>query len=281
MIVVSLLFTYLLAQTSSVAVCAFNVQTPAISQPALSTRLFSSHQEESCDDKTIQDVSAISNRRTVLNGFLTSTMATMMTVTSLPQESIAFDNKISNKYDDRPKRKGPQPKDLGVGTRKDMVGEEYIGLKPCGPAPNCFCSTDSIEDDPEHNIPAWKYPTSMDKESAFVALEQTVQNYKPGQSNIDGGGFQIVKSDPKKGYLYAQFEALKNGYIDDLEFAYIDSDSKGFIQVRSSSRVGYLDFGVNAKRLNYIAKSLREDGWDAPGVDPSTHGDYMAQNSAR
>lgn len=234
----------------------------------------------------MQNDSEVFNRRSVLNGFLTSTMATMMTITASPQESGAFDNKISNKFDDRPKRKGPQPKDLGVRIRKDMVGEEYNGLKPCGPAPNCFCSTDSIEDDPEHNIPAWKYPSTMDKESAFVALEQTVKDYKPGQGNIDGGGFQIVTSDPKKGYLYAQFEALKNGYIDDLEFAYIDGvpegdDTKRSIQVRSSSRVGYLDFGVNAKRLNYIAKSLRENGWDAPGVDPSTHADYVTQNSAR
>ena len=32
-------------------------------------------------------------------------------------------------------------------------------------------------------------------------------------------------------------------------------------------RVGYLDFGVNAKRLNYLAKALREKGWNAEGVD--------------
>ena len=30
-----------------------------------------------------------------------------------------------------------------------------------------------------------------------------------GQQNVDGGGFQIVKSGPD-GYCYAQFESLKN-----------------------------------------------------------------------
>ena len=213
-----------------------------------------------------------SSRRELLSWGLSS-LAFLASVEPLN----AFDNNISDKYDDRPKRRGPQPKDLGVGVRKDMVGDEYTGLKPCGPAPNCFCSTDSIEDDPEHNIPAWTWPKSLDKTQAFQELEDAVKAYKPGQGNIDGGGFQIVKSEP--GYLYAQFESLKNGYIDDVEFAYIDGKGENVIQVRSSSRIGYLDFGVNAKRLNYIAKTMQSKGWKAPGVDPATHQNYVLQNS--
>ena len=222
------------------------------------------------------------SRRDIFRSFIITSSAVLSSSTTTPSIVNAFDNKISNKYDDRPKRRGPQPKDLGVRTRKDMIGDEYVGLKPCGPAPNCFCSTDAIEDDPEHNIPSWKFPTkTMEKESAFQMLENTINGYKPGQGNIDGGGFQIVTSDTKKGYIYVQFESLKNGYIDDLEFAYIDGfggDENNAIQVRSSSRVGYLDFSVNAKRLNYIAKELRSQGWDVPGVDPATHRDYFAQN---
>jgi uncharacterized protein (DUF1499 family) len=65
--------------------------------------------------------------------------------------------------------------------------------------------------------------------------------YEPGQSNIDGGGFDIVTFDPKAGYMYVQFESLKNGFIDDLEFAFIDDDKdKNAVQVRSSSRLGYV-----------------------------------------
>lgn len=160
-----------------------------------------------------------------------------------------------------------------------MVGDEYIGLKPCGAAPNCFCSTDEKEDDPEHNIPAFTWPKSLDKVQAFQELENTVKAYKPGQGNIDGGGFQIFKSEP--GYLYAQFESLKNGYIDDVEFAYIDGKGDNAVQVRSSSRIGYLDFGVNAKRINYIAKALRSNGWTAAGVDLANHQDYAIQNDVK
>ena len=38
------------------------------------------------------------------------------------------------------------------------------------------------------------------------------------------------------------------------------------VAVLSASRVGDSDFGVNAKRVNYIAKGLREKGWTAAAV---------------
>lgn len=200
-------------------------------------------------------------------------------VNTFGQNAMAFPNKISDKYDDRPKRRGPQPKDLGLGQRKDIDGEPYIGLKQCGPAPNCFCSTDKIEEDPEHNIPSFKWPSSISsKKEAFTQLLSVIEAYEPGQKNIDGGGFKVISSDLEKGYIYAQFESLKNGYIDDFELASLD-DKTNEVQVRSSSRVGYLDFGVNAKRINFIAKKLKSLGWDAIGVDPDTHQDYVVQNS--
>ncbi len=305
-LILSCLIPSCAAFTTNTHVNAFNQHQLQSPSPSASTRLFSQQlkSDESPTNKNTAATSTTStSRRNLFNGLLTSASASAaglvlgIGVNSINvQPSYAFENKISNKYDDRPKRRGPQPKDLGISTRKDMVGEEYLGLKPCGPAPNCFCSTDDINDDPEHNIPPWIFPEGMDVESAFVALDRTIKAYQPGQGNIDGGGFQIVsttttattaaasksQSQPKDGYMYVQFESLKNGYIDDVEFAYVKGGIGGerAVQVRSSSRVGYLDFGVNAKRLNYIAKALRAEGWDAKGVDPATHQDYVVQNSA-
>jgi uncharacterized protein (DUF1499 family) len=194
----------------------------------------------------------------------------------------AFDNKISTKYDDRPKQRGGKPGDLGVAKRKDLAGDEYIGLKQCKPngAPNCFCSTENVEDDPEHSIPAWVWPEEFgnDKTKAFQQLAEVVSAYEPGQSNIDGGGFKIITNDPSKGYIYAQFESLKNGYVDDVELVFINGLGDRAVQVRSSSRLGYLDYGVNAKRLDYLANKLRAKGWDAKGVDYDTHQNYAIQN---
>ena len=56
---------------------------------------------------------------------------------------------------------------------------------------------------------------------------------------------------------------------------------KNEVQVRSSSRLGYLDFGVNAKRLNYIAKKMKEKGWDARGVELKTHLGYAEENNLK
>ena len=183
------------------------------------------------------------SRRAILSSAATTSLTFGALLFGVPDESLAFPNKISNKWDDRPKRRGPQPKDLGVlSTRKNMDGDEFTGLKQCGAAPNCFSSTDF--DDPDHLIPAWKWPDeNMTKEKAFSQLENAVRAYEPGQSDIDGGGFNVVKVDLDKGYIYAQFEALKNGYIDDVEFAFIENYGSNAVQVRSSSRVGYLDFG--------------------------------------
>lgn len=134
----------------------------------------------------------------------------------------------------------------------------------------------SVEEDPDHSIPAWKYPSAYDQKRAFDELKAVILAYPPGQSGVDGGGFDIKTFDATNGYMYVQFEALKNGYIDDFEAA--AASENGTVQVRSSSRVGYLDYGVNAKRLNYIAKELRGKGWGAEGVDFKTHRGYAIEN---
>lgn len=190
----------------------------------------------------------------------------------IPTAAEAFDNKISNMYDDRPKRRGPKPPDLGVGKRTNLEGDEFVGLRGCGPAPNCFSST--IGDDEDHSLPVWLPPPNVDKEAAWTQLLEVIQSYPPGQNGVDGGGFAIQTVQPD--YIYVQFESLKTGYIDDVEFARIEGLPG--VQVRSSSRIGYLDFMVNAKRLNWLARSLRDRGWKADGVDPKTHLFYFEEN---
>ena len=55
--------------------------------------------------------------------------------------------------------------------------------------------------------------------------------------------------DYGQAYLYVQFESRRRGYIDDVEFLLAD----GTMQLRTSSRLGYLDLGVNAKVSLYIS----------------------------
>jgi uncharacterized protein (DUF1499 family) len=65
---------------------------------------------------------------------------------------------------------------------------------------------------------------------------------------------QIITED--KNYLYAEFTSAIMGFVDDVEF-YLDEDAK-LIQVRSASRLGKSDLGVNRKRIETIRTKLKE-----------------------
>ena len=57
-------------------------------------------------------------------------------------------------------------------------------------------------------------------ESFFASL-LTLQ-----QQEVDGGGFKIFADTPD--YLFVQFESVKSGFIDDVEFA-INPDGEGIL----------------------------------------------------
>ena len=51
-------------------------------------------------------------------------------------------------------------------------------------------------------------------------------------------------------YLYAEFASNLMGFVDDVEF-YLDKTA-GVIHVRSASRLGQSDLGVNRQRIEAI-----------------------------
>ncbi|CAE7193149.1 kif19 [Symbiodinium necroappetens] len=185
----------------------------------------------------------------------------------LPAQA-AFENALPEiaKFPDK-RTPGNKPDDLGLQPRTlNRFGDKSDGpvLKGCGYGPNCFSTTGDPED-PQITtlLQPWKIPDGASVADASAQLEETVRAYPPGQQKVDGGGFQVVKAG-SDGYLYAQFESLKKGKIDDVEFA-INKD--GTVQVRSSGRIGLkADYGSNAKRLNYISEQLRAKGWTAPVI---------------
>lgn len=54
-------------------------------------------------------------------------------------------------------------------------------------------------------------------------------------------------------YLYAEFRSALLGFVDDFEL-YFDGQ---VIQVRSCSRLGRRDFGVNRKRIEAIRRRVQ------------------------
>jgi len=65
-------------------------------------------------------------------------------------------------------------------------------------------------------------------------------------------GTRIVEQ--RDDYLYAQFTSALMRFVDDVEF-WVDP-SAGVVQVRSASRVGRKDFGVNRARIETIRARL-------------------------
>jgi uncharacterized protein (DUF1499 family) len=57
-------------------------------------------------------------------------------------------------------------------------------------------------------------------------------------------------------YLYAEFTSKLMGFVDDVEF--LLDDSAKVIHVRSASRLGKSDLGVNRQRIETIRAKLNE-----------------------
>jgi uncharacterized protein (DUF1499 family) len=65
-------------------------------------------------------------------------------------------------------------------------------------------------------------------------------------------GAKIVRSEPD--YLYAQYTTRLMKFVDDVEFWH--DPAAGAIQVRSASRIGEGDMGVNRKRIEAVRAAL-------------------------
>ena len=118
--------------------------------------------------------------------------------------------------------------------RPTNLGVKDGRLASCRPTPNCVCSQ-ADPSDREHSIAPLK--ASMDEvRRAVESLPRT----------------RIVLAHPN--YLYAEFRSRLLSYVDDVEF-YFDG---AVMQVRSASRLGRRDFGVNRARVEEIRRLLRQ-----------------------
>lgn len=193
-------------------------------------------------------------------------------------EADAFPNAVRQFKRDAndPKRPGPVADDLGLLER---FAQPEPALKECENAPNCFTTTANDVDVGFHDLKPWQY--SKSPAEALKDVVEVVEAYQPGQQGIDGGGFSIRESSDR--FVYVQFESLRRGHIDDVEF-YLSPGSKaedksGGLLVRSSSRSGFYDFGVNAMRLNALIDGLKaKGGWDMKKIDRKTHPRYWTFN---
>jgi hypothetical protein len=117
----------------------------------------------------------------------------------------------------------------------------------------------------------WTPPANYSKSQAIAVLRETLKEYpQEGQQKADMGGYKVVSDDLEGASSLARVEytsgvgffskAFNGGkpFVDDLE---LEVDSNGATEIRSSSRIGESDMGVNKKRIDYLAGALTQKGW--------------------
>jgi uncharacterized protein (DUF1499 family) len=117
--------------------------------------------------------------------------------------------------------------------RPDNLGVRDGRLAPCKRSPNCV-SSQADRSDAEHYIAPLK--------GSIPALRKAIESLPRTR---------IIRESSD--YLYAEFRSKLLGYVDDVEFFF---DGK-VVHVRSCSRLGRRDFGVNRKRVEEL-RSLIE-----------------------
>jgi uncharacterized protein (DUF1499 family) len=120
------------------------------------------------------------------------------------------------------------------GTRPTNLGVTNGKLLDCPNSPNCVSSQST---DAEHKIAPLTY--TGDPAKALTDLKAVIESL-PRTKIITAEG----------NYIYAEFTSKLMGYVDDVEF-YLNAD-KGIIEVRSASRLGQSDLGVNRDRIETI-----------------------------
>ncbi len=128
------------------------------------------------------------------------------------------------------------------GKRPDNLGVNNGKLAACPNSPNCV-SSQSPSSDTIHFIQPLEYTSTPEK--ALADLKSVIESEDRTK---------IINESPD--YLYAEFKTPLMGFVDDVEF-YLDSSSNT-IHLRSASRLGQSDLGVNRKRVETIRTKFNQ-----------------------
>ena len=113
-------------------------------------------------------------------------------------------------------------------------------MAPCPTTPNCVVSKGA---DAGHQIEPFTY--QGDRDTAYADLLK-VLTVVP----------RTVVTEKTATYIRAESTSRIFHFVDDVEF-YFPTDEK-LIQIRSASRVGESDLGVNRRRLEQIRLALKD-----------------------
>lgn len=127
-----------------------------------------------------------------------------------------------------------------AGKRPDYLGVKDGNLPRIKRTPNNV-SSQADPSDSEHSIAPIRFKGSAVE--AMAAVRKAVESMERAT---------VVRHEGN--YVYAEFKSKLLGFVDDVEFTH--DEKAGVIHVRSASRLGRRDFGVNRARVEALRAKL-------------------------
>ena len=124
--------------------------------------------------------------------------------------------------------------------RPDNLGVKDGRLAPPKRTPNSVSSQADAADSEHYIAPI---PFKGDALAAMAAVRKAVESMN---------GATVIRHEGN--YLYAEFRTRVMRFVDDVEFVF--DATAGLIHVRSASRLGRRDFGVNRARVEAIRRRV-------------------------
>jgi len=120
--------------------------------------------------------------------------------------------------------------------RPANLGVKDGRLAPCKRTPNCVSSQAD--------------PADRDHHIAPIAFRGSMQELRRAVESMERAS--VISAE--RNYLYAEFRTKLMRYVDDVELYY--DEEQGLVHVRSASRLGRRDFGVNRNRVEALRRII-------------------------
>ena len=128
------------------------------------------------------------------------------------------------------------------GSPAERHNSESSGFLDCPDTPNCLSS---LAKNPKYRVEPFRL--KKDPKTSWDIVKKTVELLPRTK---------VVSADNSD--IHAECRSLIFRFVDDLTLHL--TPSNGIIHLRSASRIGYSDLGVNRRRVETLRKKLQQNG---------------------
>jgi len=128
------------------------------------------------------------------------------------------------------------------GSPTESQHSESSGFLDCPDTPNCVSS---LAKNPKYRVEPFNL--NKDPKTSWDIVKKTVELLPRTK---------VVSEDNSD--IHAECKSMIFRFVDDLTLHL--TPSKGIIHIRSASRIGYSDLGVNRRRVETLRKKLKQNG---------------------